>query len=84
MTNQGHDLLKWRLTLAETLAFGVTVATLVLWLSDKFQSKDEGFKIEKRVENLEIKISNLSDGINSIAKDLSYIRGRLEPSSKDK
>lgn len=76
------SILKWRLTLAETLGFGFTVATLVLWLSNTFQSRDEGYKIEKRVENLEIKISNLSDGINSIAKDLSYIRGRLEPKEK--
>lgn len=75
------SLLQWRLSLAETLAFGVSIAMLVYFITDKFQSKDDATKLEKRVEKVELEISQVKEGINLISKDVSYIRGRLEPKS---
>lgn len=79
--NKG-SILSWRLSLAETLAFGATVATLVLWLSEKFLLKEDGNKLETRVAAIEGEISQLKTGMGQIAVDVSYIRGRLEPNKK--
>lgn len=79
---QTGNLLKWKLTLAETLAFGVTVAVMVVWLSTNYQSKAEALKLESRIERVEMEMSQMRAGINQIASDVSYIKGRLEPRSK--
>lgn len=79
---QTGTLLKWKLTLAETLAFGVTVAVMVVWLSTNYQSKAEALKLENRIERVELEMSQMREGINKISTDVSYIRGRLEPRSK--
>lgn len=79
---QTGNLLKWKLTLAETLAFGVTVAVMVVWLSTNYQSKAEALKLESRIERVELEMSQMREGISNISKDVSYIRGRLEPRSK--
>lgn len=79
---QTGTLLKWKLTLAETLAFGVTVAVMVVWLSTNYQSKAEALKLENRIERVELEMSQMREGINKISTDVSYIRGRLEPRTK--
>lgn len=79
---QAGTLLKWKLTLAETLAFGVTVAVMVVWLSTNYQSKEDASKLEGRIERVELEMSQMREGISNISKDVSYIRGRLEPRSK--
>lgn len=79
---QKGTLLQWRLSLAETLSFGVTIAVLVYFITDKFQSKEDAMKLERRVEKVEAEISQVKEGINAISKDVSYIRGRLEPRGK--
>lgn len=79
---QTGNLLKWKLTLAETLAFGVTVAVMVVWLSTNYQSKAEALKLESRIERVELEMSQMREGISNISKDVSYIRGRLEPRGK--
>lgn len=79
---QAGTLLRWKLTLAETLAFGVTVAAIVTWLSTNYQSKIEASKLETRIERVESEMSQMRDGINRIATDTSYIKGRLEPKGK--
>lgn len=74
---------RWRMSLAETLAFGVTIVTITLYAHDRFLSKsdaDEWKKgIEGRVEVLEGRIEKLTESNSKIAVDVSYIRGRLEP-----
>lgn len=75
-------LLQWRLSLAETLSFGMTVAMLVYFITEKFQSKEDATKLERRVEKVETEISQVKEGITAISKDVSYIRGRLEPRGK--
>ncbi len=75
-------LLQWRLSLAETLSFGVTLAMLVYFITEKFQSKEDATKLERRVEKVEAEISQVKEGISMISKDVSYIRGRLEPREK--
>ncbi len=79
---QTGNLLKWKLTLAETLAFGITVAVMVVWLSTNYQSKSDALKLENRIERVELEMSQMREGISNISKDVSYIRGRLEPRSK--
>lgn len=71
-------LLQWRLSLAETLSFGITVAVLVFFITEKFQSKEDATKLERRVEKVEAEISQVKDGISLISKDVSYIRGKIE------
>lgn len=80
--DQTGNLLKWKLTFAETLAFGVTVAVLVTWLSTNYQSKTDAHKLETRIERVELEMSQMREGINNISRDVSYIRGRLENKGK--
>lgn len=80
--DQKGPLLQWKLSLAETLSFGITVAFFVWFVTEKFQSKEEAFKLERRVEKVEADISLVKEGISAISKDVSYIRGRLEPRAK--
>jgi len=79
---QTGNLLKWKLTLAETLAFGATLTVIITWMSTNYQSKSEALKLENRIERVETEISQMRDGINKISADVSYIRGRLEPRTK--
>lgn len=79
---QAGNLLKWKLSLAETLAFGVTVAVMVVWLSTNYQSKADALKLEARIERVEFEMTQMREGINGIARDVSYIRGKLETKGK--
>lgn len=76
---QRGNLLQWRLSLAESLALAATVATLTLWLTAKFQSKEDAEKLEKRVAAVEQELASLRSSMNSIAVDVSFIRGVLSP-----
>ena len=40
-------LLSWKLSLAETLSFGISVALLVWFITTNFQSKEDGKVLEK-------------------------------------
>ncbi len=74
---QRGALLNWKLSLAETLSFGIAVATLVYFMTANFQSKDEAKKLEERIQNVERDLSSLRIGMNQIAIDVSFIRGTL-------
>lgn len=79
---QKGSLLNWRLSLAESLAMAAVVASVTLWITTRFQSKEDAIKLEQRVAAVELEISSLRSSMNSIAVDVSYIRGRLEPKVK--
>lgn len=66
------SVLRWRLTLSESIALAVACVGVTLWMSARFQTKEDAAKLELRVSAME---SNM----NQIAVDVSYIRGRLEP-----
>jgi hypothetical protein len=76
--DQKGSITHWRLSLAESLSLAATVAILTLWLTTKFQSKEDAEKLEARVGAVETELTNLRAGMNSIAVDVSYIRGKLE------
>jgi len=77
------SFLSWRLTMAETLGacftVGSTVAVIMLWANSNFQSKEDAIKMDTRITSIEVRLDKLGDGITDIAKDVSYIRGKLEP-----
>lgn len=79
---QKGTLLSWKLSVAETLSFGVTIAALVVFATSTFQSKTDGEKLEKRIDRLETELSNMRTILTDISNTLSYIRGRLEPKDK--
>lgn len=77
---------RWKLSLAETLAFGCTVAALTLWAVDRFQTQADASEvresIERRISVLQERQDRVESFIHEIGKDVSYIRGRLEPKGK--
>lgn len=79
---QKGSLLNWKLSLIETLGFGMTVASLVYFLTSNFQSKEDALKLENRVENVEKDLASLKIGVNQIAVDVSFIRGALTTPKK--
>lgn len=86
MEGSGESILKWRLTLAETLAFGVTIVSVTLFMVQNFQSKEDAeawkIAIESRISSLESKMDSFQESQSKIAVDVSYIRGRLEPKNR--
>jgi len=75
-------LLAWKLSLAETLAFGCTVAAVVAFSFGNFTSKSEAQALDKRIENLERQSASIKDDLSVIRSDVSYIRGKLSPKEK--
>lgn len=74
----------------------VTV-TIVLWISNTFESKSDADKREisvrqmvqaiqqssdARLVSVENRLQGVENNLASISKDISYIRGRLEPRNK--
>ena len=90
MEQVGGSMLKWRLTLAETLSFGVSVALatggITIWSMTTFQSKTDASELrqqfEHRVNSLEEELKAIRGNMGQIAVDVSYIRGKLEPRTK--
>lgn len=76
-------LLKWKLSLAETLSFGVSIAILVWFIMTNFQSKADGRILEKRIERVENELSGMKETLSEINAGISYIKGRLEPKNKE-
>lgn len=76
--DQKGALLSWKLSLAETLSFGITIAVFVYFITSNFQSKEDGHKLEQRIENVERDLASLRTGVNQIAVDVSYIRAKVE------
>lgn len=74
-----QPLLSWKLSLAETLAFGCTVAAVVAFSFGNFTSKSEAQALEKRIENLERQLGLMKDDLSHIRATTEYIKGRLEP-----
>ena len=72
-------LLAWKLSLAETLAFGCTVAAIVAFSFGNFTSKSEAQALERRIENLEKQLGSIKDDMSAIRSDVSYIRGKISP-----
>lgn len=80
---QKGSILSWKLSLAETISFGITLTILVYFITANFQSKEDGLVLEKRIERVENELSTLRTSVNQISVDTSYIRGRLEPKAKE-
>lgn len=76
--------------LRELIGFGVTVASVtiavVLWVFSTFQSKAEAREVkvqfDMRLSKVEAELSGMRAEIQDVARDTSYIRGRLEPNIK--
>lgn len=79
---QKGTFLSWKLSLAETLSFGITIAFLVFFITNNFQSKEDGKKLEERIQNVERDLASLRTGVNQIAVDVSFIRGALTAPKK--
>lgn len=72
-------ILGWKLSLAETLAFGCTVASVLIFTFGNFTSRSEAQALEKRIESLERQMHLMKDDISAIRASTEYIKGRLEP-----
>lgn len=79
---QRGTVLSWKLSLAETLSFGATIAVLVFFITNNFQSKEDGIVLEKRIERVENELSGMKETLSEINAGISYIKGRLEPKNK--
>lgn len=80
MTKDGSG---FRFNVGEVVGFAVTVASVtscvILWSISTFQTKAEA-QVWKG--DYDRRLIVLESGMNQIAVDVSYIRGRLEPKEK--
>lgn len=74
-----RGMLSWKLSLAETLAFGSTVAIVIIFAFGNFTSRSEALVLEKRIESLERQMGLMKDDLSHIRATVEYIKGRLEP-----
>jgi len=58
------------------------------YLSNKFQTKDDANKVETDlktwIRKVETDVSKVQSSLELVGRDVSYIRGRLEPNNKSK
>lgn len=80
MMTKDAPVLGWKLSLAETLAFGSTVAIIIVFAFGNFTSRTEAQAIEKRVEILERQIHSMKDDLSAIRASTEYVKGRIENS----
>lgn len=87
MDSNNGRMMGWRFSIVEMVGFGfsvgaVTVA-ITLWSVSTFQTKVDAVAVkqdfDRQVESLKVEVATLRAGIDAVAKDVSYIRGRLEP-----
>lgn len=75
-------LLTWKISIAEALAFGATVATLTLWVMatfvEKTSAKEFADSVENRFKSQEARELRLEGKIDKIEDDVAVIRGILE------
>lgn len=80
--------MNWKISLPEAMALVATVVSITLWSHTTFQSKDDAkdtkISFEARLNKVESELINLRNDISDVAKDVNYIRGRLEPKASDK
>lgn len=76
------SLLEWKISLAETLAFGLSLVTLTLWTMATFVEKTSAREFEalvdKRFDAQLVKEVRLEGKIDKIEDDVSVIRGIIE------
>lgn len=80
--------MNWKISIPEAMALVATVVSITLWSHTTFQSKDDAKEtktiFDSRLNKVETELSNLRNDISDVAKDVNYIRGRLEPKVSDK
>lgn len=83
-------VLEWRFTTLETLGAALSLASLAvgitLWSIATFQSRVEAIETKRelsmRIDSVEMQVQTVRTSMEGVAKDVSYIRGRLEPRSQ--
>lgn len=86
MDAQGR-FIDWRFSGAELIAGIVSLTVfavgITLWSVDKFQSKSDAqdmkAQLERRLDRVENDVSSMRTSLDGVAKNVEYIRGRLEP-----
>jgi len=84
---QGNSLSTFRFSIYEVVAAMISLSTMAvgitLWSITTFQTKEvsieQKIQIEKRLDLLEMEMRTLKQGIHDVARDVSWIRGKLEP-----
>lgn len=83
--------IEWRLSMAETISAVITAAgltaSIILWSAANFEEKGHAaetkVQLERRMEAIEVQMGTMRVSLETVARDTSYIRGRLEPKSKE-
>ena len=84
--------IEWRFNAIETLGFGLSLTamavTITLWSVNTFQSKEDAKLLKEEINTkivvIETQVNTMRSSIEGVAKDVSYIRGRLEPNNISK
>jgi hypothetical protein len=83
---QGESFKTFRFSAYEVIAAMVSLATMAvgitLWSISTFQTKEEyrerQLVVERRLDILESQMRAMNDTISGVARDVSYIRGKIE------
>jgi vacuolar-type H+-ATPase subunit I/STV1 len=79
--------IEWRFSPVETIGAAFSLASvcvgITLWSVSTFQSKQDAQEVkthlERRIENIEAQMNTIRTSLEHVARDISYVRGRLEP-----
>lgn len=79
---------QWNITVLEAIILASGAIGIVIWAMNTFQKKDDAEEVKKalqeRVYRVELELSSIRKDTSDISRDVSYIRGRLEPQSRNK
>jgi hypothetical protein len=78
--------IEWRFSPIETAGAAFSLASIcvgiTLWSVSTFQSKVDAAEVkvhlEKRIENIEAQMVTMRTSLEAVARDTSYIRGKIE------
>lgn len=82
----------WRFSVIEAIGAAISLSSLAvgitLWSISTFQNKEDAIEskrmIEARIATVEDQVRMNRASLDAMAKDVSYIRGRLEPRLEEK
>jgi len=81
-----RGILDWRFSVTETAGLISIAVAVVLWSVNTFQTKLDADRQKQetveRMESLEDEVQTMRSGVDQIGRDVSYIRGFLEPAKK--
>lgn len=77
------DIFGFSITTRDAITIVTITVAVVLWCVNTFERRDDAVsskaQLDRRIDGVDVKVETMRASLDGVAKDVSYIRGRLEP-----